>query len=113
MNSLRKPFHAVVTIGAWLPLALGASPADAGTRLTADPGESVLRCAGKVYLVRYDRAPDQAIIRDEGLTLALPLQGSASGSRYATDDGRDELWISGNEARVTIGGKLRRCRFQS
>lgn len=84
---------------------MAAAPASSASLLRGAP----LRCAGRQLLVDFQ--PEQVIVHTGKESLHLALAISASGSRFASSNSADELWIKGKEAMLTINGKMVRCHF--
>jgi heat shock protein HslJ len=55
-------------------------------------------------------APDRIRLTHAGGTLVLEQTRSASGTRYASDDGRVVFWGKGTQGRFEVDGETRECR---
>lgn len=87
-------------------LAAGTSAADLGTLVMAPHRaygfRAAMQCGDRRFTIGF--RSEAVVIESDGGTLELPQVVAASGARFASEDGRNELWNRGDRARVTLDG---------
>ena len=94
------------------PTAAPSSPesvADATPDTTA-PIAATFRCGDMLVDTLFDNTVGNVTLSINARTLVLPQAMSASGARYASEDGSTEFWNKGDEASFTLDGTTHDCR---
>jgi len=70
-----------------------------------------LRCvdATEIHANYFRGAEPRVVLARQDTGMVLPQRESASGARYATDDGAIEWWNKGDSASFTFRGRTTQC----
>lgn len=90
------------------PGAAAPAAADAAEQAPADTVHAGFRCGDLLVGAVFDNAAGNVTLSISGRRIVLPQAVSASGARYADDDG-NEFWNKGDEATLALAGASHDC----